>query len=378
MIYGVKIDLGQFGKKRIKFFMQNLQDFFKNKRVLITGHTGFKGSWLTQTLLNWGADIVGIALRPNTNPSLFDLLNIKKKIKNYFCDIRNFKKVKEIIFKEKPEIVFHLAAQPLVRDSYDDPLYTFETNIIGTANILQAVKETGIVKSAVIITTDKVYENKENNHPYKEDEKLGGYDPYSCSKAGAEIVIDSYIKSFFNLKDYNKHKTLIASARSGNVLGGGDWSKDRLVPDIVKAVFENNEKVIVRNPDSIRPWQYVLEPSYGYMLLAKKLYEGKKEFSGAWNFGPNNENYLTVKELLEKALKILKKGSYTIKKDYTKHESKLLRLDISKAKNVLGWRPSFDIDTTLNLTFDWYKSFYSKEDIVNLANQQIESFFNRV
>jgi len=359
--------------------MENIQNFFKNKKVLVTGHTGFKGSWLSQLLLNSGAKIVGVALKPSTTPNLFSLLGIKRKINNYFVDIRNFQKIKEIFEKEKPEIVFHLAAQPLVRDSYDAPLYTFETNIIGTANILEAIKETRSVKSAVIITTDKVYENKGNNHPYKEDDKLGGYDPYSSSKAGAEIVIDSYIKSFFNPKYYKKkHATLIASARSGNVLGGGDWSKDRLVPDIIKSIFENNKKIIIRNPDSIRPWQYILEPSYGYLLLAKKLYEGKKEFSGAWNFGPKEKNYLTVRRLTEKTLKILKRGSYTIKRDYTKHEAKIIRLDISKAKKLLGWSPIFDLDRTLKLTLDWYRSFYNKEDIVWITNQQIELFFSKI
>lgn len=358
--------------------MENLQIFFKNKKVLITGHTGFKGSWLTQTLLNWKVDITGIALKPSTNPSLFNLLDIRKKINNYFVDIRNFKKIKEIIFKEKPEIVFHLAAQPLVRDSYDDPLYTFETNIIGTANILEAIKEVGGVRAAVIITTDKVYEDK-RNHFYKEDDKLNGYDPYSGSKAAAEIVIDSYIKSFFNSKDYQKkHNTLVVSVRSGNVVGGGDWQKDRLLPDIIKAIFEKNEKIIIRNPNFVRPWQYILEPLYGYLLLAKSLYEGKKDFSGAWNFGPKEENYLTVRKLVEKILKMLKRGSYIIKRDPTKHEADFLRLDISKAKNILGWRPIFDLDETLKLTLDWYRGFYNKEDIIGITNQEIKSFFEKI
>lgn len=361
--------------------MKNLKDFFRNKKVLITGHTGFKGGWLTQILLNWDARISGIALKPNTSPNLFDAFNIKGRINNYFVDIRNFKKIKEIIIREKPEIVFHLAAQPLVRDSYDNPLYTFETNIIGTANILQAIKEIGRVRAAVIITTDKVYENKESGRPFKENDKLGGYDPYSASKAAAEIVIDSYIKSFFNPKDYNKkHKTLIASARSGNVIGGGDWSKDRLVPDIIKAVFGRNKKVIIRNPNAVRPWQHVLEPLYGYILLAKKLYESQKRFSGAWNFGPRHENYLTVKELAKKTSEILGKGSLGIKRDFTKHESQLLKLDSNKAKNFLGWQPILNIDKTLKFTLEWYKNFYNndnKKHIINLTNRQIESFLNK-
>jgi len=373
--------------------MKNIQKFFKNKKVLITGHTGFKGSWFTQALLNWGADITGIALKPSVAPSLFYLLNIEKKINNYFVDIRNFKKVKEIIFKEKPEILFHLAAQPLVRDSYDDPLYTFETNIIGTANLLQSIKEVGGVKSAVIITTDKVYEERTKARHFKEADKLGGYDPYSSSKVGAEIVIDSYIKSFFNPKHYKeRHITLIASARSGNVIGGGDWQRDRILPDVIRAVFEKKEKLIIRNPESIRPWQYILEPLYGYILLAEKLYQGKKELCGAWNFGPKEKNYLTVQKIVDKALKMLKRrsyfersekqdfrrGSYIIKRDNKKHEAVFIRLDISKAKKNLGWKPIFDLDKTLKLTLDWYKSFYGRKDIIKITNEQIESFFKKI
>ncbi len=357
--------------------MKELKKFYKNKKVLITGHTGFKGSWLTQILLNWKAKILGIALKPNTNPSLFKILKLEKQISNYYCDIRNFKKISEIIKKEKPEIVFHLAAQPLVRDSYDDPLYTFETNIIGTANLLQTIKEIKTIKSAVIITTDKVYENIESDRFFKETNKLGGYDPYSASKAAAEIIISSYLKSFFNLNDYQKkHQTLIASARAGNVIGGGDWQKDRLVPDIIKAVFEKQEKVIIRNPQAIRPWQYVLEPLSGYLLLAKKLYEGKKDFSGAWNFGPNNKNYLAVEELVKTTLELLGQGTYEIQKDFTKHEAQLLKLDSEKAKKLLNWQAKLDIKTILKLACDWYQAFYNGQDIVKLTNQQINNFFN--
>jgi len=354
--------------------MENLQGFFKNKKILITGHTGFKGAWLAQILLNWGSYVSGIALKPATNPNLFDLLGQKKRINNYFVDIRDFAKVKEIIQKEKPEIVFHLAAQPIVRDSYDDPLYTLETNIMGTVNVLQAIKETNTVRAAVMITTDKVYENKESGRPFKENDKLGGYDPYSASKAAAEIVIDSYVKSFFNPADYNKkHKTLIVSARAGNVIGGGDWQKDRLVPDIVRSVFKR-KKIIIRSPDAVRPWQHVLEPLYGYILLAEKLYRSKKEFSGAWNFGPLNKNYLTVEELIKKALELLGQGSYGVKRDHGKHEARLLKLDSSKAKNLLGWQPKLGMGTVLEMTFNWYKAFNDKKNIIDLTDRQINSF----
>jgi len=355
--------------------MNNLSKFYKGKRILITGHTGFKGSWLTQILLNWGAQISGIALKPNTKPSLFQTLELERKIRNNFCDIRDFKKISKIIKKEKPEIIFHLAAQPLVRDSYDDPLYTFETNVIGTTNILQTIKESNTVKAAVIITTDKVYENKENGIPFKEDDKLGGYDPYSASKAAAEILIDSYIKSFFNPTDYNKkHKTLIASARAGNIIGGGDWQKDRLVPDLIRAIFEKKKEMIIRNPDAIRPWQFVLEVLYGYLLLARQLYEGKREFSGAWNFGPSSKNYVTVEELIRIAFKILKKGSYKIKRDLNKHEVRVLKLDSSKSKEILGWQSLLSIKTVLELTLDWYQAYYKGENVLELSNQQIEVF----
>jgi len=358
--------------------MENLQKFFKNKKILITGHTGFKGSWLTQILLNWGAKISGIALKPNTKPSLFETLRIEKKIRNNFCDIRDFRRISEIIKREKPEIVFHLAAQALVRDSYDDPLYTFDTNIIGTANILQAIKEVGTVKAVVMITTDKVYENKESGLPFKENDKLGGYDPYSASKAAAEIVIGSYINSFFNPENYkHSHSTLLASARSGNILGGGDWCKDRIATDIIRAIFEKNEEIIIRSPQAIRPWLHVLEPLYGYLLLAKKLYSEKKEFVGSWNFGPKESNYLTVEQLTKTAIKILDRGSYKIKPDSKKHEATLLKLNNNKAKKLLGWQPKLKINKILQNTFSWYKSFYNKEDIIKLTNNQITSFFNK-
>jgi CDP-glucose 4,6-dehydratase len=370
--------LGSLEKIKINL-MEKLGVFYKDKKVLITGHTGFKGSWLTQILLNFGAKVSGIALKPNTKPSLFQILGLERKIKNHFCDIRNLKKIFEIIKKEKPEIIFHLAAQPLVRDSYDDPLYTFRTNIIGTANIFQAIKEIDSVRAVVMITTDKVYENKESGFPFKEDDKLGGYDPYSASKAAAEIVISSYSRSFFNPDDYSKkHKTLVASARAGNVIGGGDWQKDRLVPDIIRAVFEMKEKIIIRNPGAVRPWQYILELLYGYLLLGQELYEGKKDFSGAWNFGPNNKNYLTVEELVKITLELLEKGSYKIEKDYKKHEAHLLKLDNNKSKKLLNWQPQLDISTILKFTCDWYKSFYTKENIIKLTNNQINFFFDKI
>lgn len=354
-----------------------MKEFYKNKKVLITGHTGFKGSWLTQILLNWEADVVGISLKPDTRPSLFEVLGFEKKIKNYFVDVRNFDEIKKVFENEKPEIVFHLAAQAIVRTSYDDPIYTISTNVMGTANILQVVKEVGFVKSTVIITTDKVYENKEWHHAYRENDPLGGYDPYSSSKAAADIITSSYTQSFFNTKDFGiKHSTLVAVTRAGNVIGGGDWAEYRLIPDIIKAVYHEGKDVEIRNPDAIRPWQHVLEPLSGYLLLGKELYEKKLELSGVWNFGPNNESFVNVKSLVEGGKEILGRGGYQIVPDKTKHEATNLKLDINKAIALLGWKPKLNFQETLTFTFDWYKNYYeNKEDVIVFTNKQINHFF---
>ena len=350
-------------------------NFFNGKTVLITGNTGFKGSWLSQILLNYGANVIGYSLKPNTKPNLFSILKLNKKTKNYFYDIRNFNLIKNVIKKEKPKIIFHLAAQPLVRYSYDDPLYTYETNIMGTANILQAVKETGYTKSLVMITTDKVYENKNWVWPYREIDELGGFDPYSTSKACDELIIKSYSKSFFNPKKYMKsHKTLVSSARAGNVIGGGDWAKDRIITDIVRSVFEKHEKIVIRNPNAIRPWQHVLDPLYGYMLLAKKLYEGDIMFSGPWNFAPNDSNFITVKELVTKSISAIGYGDYKFKKDDKKHEMQILKLDSSKAKTYLKWRARLDINNAIKWAFDWYRKYYEGEDMIEFTNEQIKLF----
>lgn len=354
-----------------------MNEFYKGKKVLITGHTGFKGSWLTQILLNWGAEVVGVSLKPNTTPSLFDVLGVEKKIRNYFVDIRDIKALKKVFADEKPEIVFHLAAQAIVRTSYDDPIDTISTNVMGTANVLQVIKETECIKSAIIITTDKVYENKEWHHAYRENDPLGGYDPYSSSKAAADIITSSYINSFFNTKDFEKkHKTLVAVTRAGNVIGGGDWAEYRLIPDIIRAVYHDGKDVEIRNPDAVRPWQHVLEPLSGYLLLGQKMYEKETKLSGVWNFGPNNESFVSVKGLVEGGKKILEKGGYQIIPDLLKHEATLLKLDINKAIALLGWKPKLNFEETLELTFDWYKNYYENgEDVVVFTNKQINNFF---
>ncbi len=355
----------------------NMDKFYKNKKIIITGHTGFKGAWLTQILINFNARVVGISLPPESDPNLFNILKIKDNIENYFIDIRDHNKLKEIFLKEKPEIVFHLAAQAIVRDSYDDPLNTISSNVLGTANVLQAIKEVGEVKSVVIITTDKVYENKEWHFAYRENDALGGYDPYSASKAAADVIANSYIQSFFNPKDFKiKHNTLVGIARAGNVIGGGDWARYRLIPDIIRSIYDKKEKVEIRSPQSIRPWQHVLEPLSGYLALGKGLCEGKTSLSGAYNFGPNNESFVTVKKLIDEAIKILGKGSYVINLDTSKHESNLLKLDINKADVLLDWKPRLNLKENLELTFNWYKSYSKKSgDIIKVTNQQIKNFF---
>lgn len=354
-----------------------MNNFYKNKKVLVTGHTGFKGSWLAQVLVSFGAHVVGVSLPPDTEPNLFEILNLETSIKNYFADIRDIAAIKKIFANEKPEIVFHLAAQAIVRNSYDDPIKTISTNVIGTANILETAREIATIKSIVIITTDKVYENKEWHHAYRESDPLGGYDPYSASKAGADIITNSYIQSFFNPKDFNtKHTALVAIARAGNVIGGGDWAECRLIPDIVRSIYDKKVAIESRNPHAIRPWQHVLEPLSGYLILGQHLYEGKKELSGAWNFGPNNESFVTVGELIEQAIAVLGQGVHVTKPDTSRHEAVNLRLDINKAHVLLSWKPRLTFAETLEATFAWYKKYYEKhENIVEFTNKQIKSFF---
>lgn len=356
-----------------------MKKFYANKKVLITGHTGFKGSWLTQILLNFGADVVGVSLLPSTTPNLFAVLDLETKTKNYFEDIRNFEAIKKIFIDEKPDIVFHLAAQAIVRDSYDDPITTISTNVLGTANVLQVIKEVGCVKSVIIITTDKVYENKEWVYPYRENDALGGYDPYSSSKAAADIITHSYLQSFFNPKDFEvKHKTLVAVTRAGNVIGGGDWARYRLVPDIIRSVYHKGQAIEIRSPDAIRPWEHVLEPLSGYLLLGKRLYEKDIALSAAFNFGPHDESFVSVGGLLEETKKHLENFSYTVKVDTSKHEAGILKLDINKAKTLLRWSPTLTFDQNLKMTFDWYKNYYNnEEEIVTFTNNQINDFFSK-
>ncbi|MBI2047769.1 MAG: CDP-glucose 4,6-dehydratase [Candidatus Wildermuthbacteria bacterium] len=357
--------------------MNDLHTFFQGKRVLVTGHSGFMGAWLAYLLILLGANVSGVALRPPTTPNLFSILKLRRSLNHYIADIRNAKKLQDIFSVERPEIVFHLAAQPIVRESYENPLYTFETNIIGTANVLHAIKMTASVRAGILVTTDKVYEeNLARNVYFQEHHPLGGHDPYSASKAGAEIVIRSYIRSFFTPDQFGKtHEILVSSARVGNVLGGGDWAKDRIIPDLVHSASENCT-LVIRNPDFVRPWQHVLDPLHGYLLLAKKLWEGKKEYAGAWNFGPRHSSYLPVCLVVKKALSHMPfSPSLEIRRNGQKREAPWVGLHTKKAETLLGWRPVFDFDETIRHTMDWYEHFRNESDMIDVTNQQIRDFF---
>lgn len=353
----------------------NILNFFAGKKVLITGHTGFKGTWLCLWLEILGAKVIGYSIDVPTKPSLFEM--IKPKCIDIRADIKDFKKVNSVIKKYKPEIIFHLAAQSLVRLSYKETLNTFNTNIIGTVNILESLKENKFVKAGVFITTDKVYlNNKLTQKLFKETDSLGGYDPYSSSKAACEIIISSYRDSFFNIKDYGKtHKTLIASARAGNAIGGGDFAKDRLIPDFIRAIL-TNKKINIRNPKSIRPWQYVLEPLYGYLLLGINLLKRKKEFATAWNFAPENKDVKTVEEIVKILCKQFKNIKYTIDKTKQPYETEHLRLDITKAKKELKWKNIWNIETSVYKITEWIKAYQQKQDIRKLCVEQIKDFMS--
>lgn len=351
---------------------------YKGKKVLVTGHTGFKGAWLCLSLLELGAEVMGYALEPTTNPNLFNLLNLKQKVKNYIEDIRDGTTLSYVIKKEKPDFIFHMAAQALVRSSYLEPKYTYETNIMGTINLFEAVRKANIRTNIINITTDKCYENKEKLDPYKEEDALGGYDPYSASKACSEIITTSYRNSFFNLSNYNKtHGITIASARAGNVIGGGDWSLDRLVPDCIKAI-SNEQEIIIRNPKSIRPWQHVLEPIKNYLKLGLEISNNPEKFSQAFNFGPDANSLIRVEELVYKLIKNWGKGSYIIKPSGEMHEAKILLLDNQKAKALLGIKPEIDIDMILKLTVDWYKAFYETGNIEEITLKQLREHIIKV
>ena len=352
--------------------MENLfSGIYKNKTVLVTGHTGFKGSWLVYWLNQMGAKVIGYSLEAPTNPNHIELLDLD--IISIVGDIRDLDKLNQTFEKYKPDIVFHLAAQPLVRLSYENPIETYETNVIGTLKVFEACRKNS-VKARVNITSDKAYENKEWIWGYRENDPMGGYDPYSSSKGCADILASSYRNSFFNIKDYKKtHNTLLATCRAGNVIGGGDWAKDRLITDIMLSVSQG-KKLNIRNPKATRPWEHVLEPLSGYLHIGQKLLEEKVEFSEAWNFGPSDEGSITVEEVVQNVKKHWNKIDYEINKDPNQlHEANLLKLDCSKAHILLKWKDVWDSKTTFLKTVKWYKAYY-EEDKKVLTQSDLESY----
>ena len=342
--------------------------FWQDKRVLVTGHTGFKGGWLTLWLHRLGAQVSGIGLQPNTDPNLFELVRIDTLCDSHMCDIRNKDNLLKLIKNFRPEIVFHLAAQPLVRHSYKEPTETFSTNVMGTAHLLDALRGLESVAVAVIATTDKVYRNNEWYWPYREDDQLGGHDPYSSSKAASEIVIDSYLASFLA-----RQGVAVASARAGNIIGGGDWSLDRLIPDAVRS-WQEGKSIEIRRPNAIRPWQYVLEPLGGYLILAEKLW-ADASLEGAYNFGPLTQDAASVRDIIEIARKAY--GNCLVhynEENKGPHEAGLLTLDIAKARQNLGFQPRLTLTTSIQRTIDWYLSQSSSLNTRELCNNEIARY----
>ena len=357
--------------------MENMginQVFWKNKKVLITGHTGFKGAWLSLWLQDLGAKVIGISLDSPTTPSLYEQANVAKGMISLRQDIRNGEAIKQLFQQHKPEIVFHLAAQPLVRYSYQNPVETYEINVMGTLHVLEGIRSVDSVRSAVMITTDKCYQNKEWVWGYRETDTLGGHDPYSSSKGAAELLISSYRNSYFPQDKYSEHKTAIASARAGNVIGGGDWAEDRLIPDIIKA-FKNNETVIIRNPKSTRPWQHVLEPLSGYLKLAEQLEKNGDQYAEAWNFGPAEIDARPVQWIVEKMAKLWGENANWIHdKSEHPHEANYLKLDCSKAHMKLNWYPRWDLSETLLRIVEWHKLKDSHNNYIKLCLTQINDY----
>lgn len=344
------------------------KDFYKNKRVLVTGHTGFKGSWLCKILVNLGADVSGYSLKPPTDPALFTIADIEKDIKSFIGDIRDFPTLKKVFDEIKPEIVFHLAAQPIVRDSYQNPVYTYETNVMGTVNILECIRLSDTVLSFLNITTDKVYKNNEWEWGYRENEPLDGYDPYSNSKSCSELVTHAYRNSFFEERNVS-----ISTARAGNVIGGGDFANDRIIPDCIRAVVEKKD-IVVRNPFSTRPYQHVLEPLMAYLMIAYKQYNNK-EFEGYFNVGPDDRDCFETGRLVD--LFVSKWGNgikWVNQYDGGPHEANFLKLDCSKLKKIFGWEPKWDLEIAIEKVVEWNKCWLSNGDIRECMDKQISEF----
>ena len=363
------------GMENLNFRVNLFNNIYQNKKVFLTGNTGFKGSWMAFWLQKLGANVVGYSLESNTTPNHFSLLGLDYQ--TYFHNICDLDFLQKSMIEADPEIVFHLAAQPLVRYSYINPIETYQTNVMGTVNLLEASRNCKNLKAIVVITTDKCYENIGQKEGYKEIDRMGGFDPYSSSKGAAEIVVSSYRNSFFNLEVFQKeHNTLVASARAGNVIGGGDWSMDRLIPDIIISAVKT-EKTLIRYPKSTRPWQHVLEPIFGYLLLGEKLLNAQKEFAEAWNFGPEENETLTVEEVLRVAEKHWNKIQYEADQNHNHfHEANLLSLNIDKAKIKLGWNPKWNSAMAIEKTINWYKEYYAHKQL--LTELDLKNYINNI
>lgn len=349
-------------------------EFWAGKHVFVTGHTGFKGAWLVMWLRSMGAEVTGYSLPPNTTPNLFDVARVGDGIVSIFGDIRREEDLRSAVCDAQPEVVFHLAAQPLVRYSYEHPLETFETNVSGTANLLNAVRFCPSVGAVVIITTDKVYQNNEWDWPYREVDRLGGYDPYSASKAATEIVTSSFRSSYFNPDDYAKHGVGLATARAGNVFGGGDWSDDRLIPDLIRA-YSSGEAPVLRNPSSVRPWQHVLEPLRGYLDLAEALVGDGARFAEAFNFGPAVDDVRTVSWIADEMQQLCESPvGWLADSAAQPHEAKNLRLDVSKVASVLNWRPKCGLSAGLRMTVDWHRAHSRGDDMRDYSDKEIARY----
>ncbi len=377
-----------------------MQEFWKNKNVFLTGHTGFKGGWLALWLAELGAKVTGYGLAPNTTPSFYDKVQLKSFIhKSIIANICDYETLKRAISETQPEIIFHLAAQPLVRYSYKNTIETYQTNVMGTVHLLEIVRTTPSVKAVIVVTSDKCYENKEWDWGYRENEAMGGYDPYSSSKGCTELVTSAFRQSFFSHTKTKGHRMILSSVRAGNVIGGGDWSLDRLIPDALRA-FEKNEILKIRHPQAQRPWQHVLEPLSGYLLLAQKMYTDGPTYEGAWNFGPNDKDARSVQEVLEilirnwdkqiienlsylqnekdtsgdKNLNNLKKAKWDKETEEQLHEAHFLKLDCSKAKNRLGWEPRWGLENAIEKIIEWHRADFSNQKMAEITLLQIKSY----
>ncbi len=361
----------RLGANRMDESWKELQEFYQGKRVLVTGHTGFKGSWMCRLLEKLGAKVSGYSLAPPTDPALFDVAGLEDTMESYTGDVRDFRHLLEVFETVKPEVVFHLAAQPIVRDSYKEPVYTYETNVMGTVYVLECIRRTSTVRSFLNVTTDKVYDNEEWEYGYRECDPLDGYDPYSNSKSCSELVTHSYKKSFFE-----SGQCAISTSRAGNVIGGGDFARDRIIPDCVRAVCAHQE-IVVRNPYSIRPYQHVLEPLFVYLLIAMKQWKDPK-FEGYYNVGPDDRDCITTGVLVDLFCQAWgEEAGWTDRYDGGPHEANFLKLDCSKLKAIFGWRPRWNVGEAVQKAVEWTKAYLAGEDMGQVMDRQIEEFFRR-